>query len=127
MRKPKVVISRQRLMRKLAVAWHRHRWLLLSFVGASLIMVFFVTRMIVAAVYWSDPARQRQTLEGWMTPGYVARSWDVPREQVLDMLGDALAEGRGRTLAQIAQDSGVPLAQILDQLASALAAQRSPE
>lgn len=46
----------------------------------------FGARMVIWSVYWSEPARHEQALAGWMTPGYVAHSWRVPREVVLDAL-----------------------------------------
>lgn len=114
-------------MRQLKSAWRRHPVVLTAFLLACAVFVFFAVRMTFAALYWADPARQNQTLEGWMTPGYVARSWDVPRETVLTWLGDAAPTGGRKTLAQIAQDTGVPLAQIIDQLHDALSAQKPPE
>jgi hypothetical protein len=44
--------------------------------------LFFAVRLTVFTIYWSDPAHRDQAVEGWMTPGYVARSWDVDPEVI---------------------------------------------
>jgi len=46
----------------------------------------FGTRAVVSYVYWHDPGHREQAIQAWMTPGYIANSWAVPREVVLDAL-----------------------------------------
>lgn len=106
--------------------WARHRWLLMGFAAALALALFFGVRAAVLAVLWSG--HQDETLAGWMTPRYVAMSWDVPPEVV----GEALAiaqDGSGRrlTLAEIAAARGVPLAALEAELADAIAAYRAGE
>ena len=61
--------------------------------------------------------------EGWMTPRYIARAWDLPPEEVAKALGLAM-DGTGRrvTLQDLASDRGVPLAEILAALSPVIAA-----
>ena len=46
----------------------------------------FAVRGVVFWVYWGDPARHEQAIEPWMTPGYIAHSWRVPRAVVVEAL-----------------------------------------
>ena len=44
----------------------------------------FAVRGVAFWVYWSNPARHEQAIAPWMTPGYIAHSWQVPRDVVID-------------------------------------------
>jgi len=97
------------------------RWLLRTgFVLALALTLFFAVRTVVSAVYWSNPANRDQPLQGWMPLGYVARSWDVPRE----VLGEALSitpDGAPRrNLEMIADQEGVPLNELIARLTTAI-------
>ncbi|MFZ5750323.1 MAG: hypothetical protein ACOY5U_04580 [Pseudomonadota bacterium] len=114
------------MRRGLRFLWRRHRIALLAFVAASSVMLFFLTRLIVSTVYWSDPAHRDQRLEGWMTPRYVARSWGLAPDALREGLGLA-PQGGPVTLEQIAASRGVPLAQVLDEVWALIeAARRAP-
>lgn len=104
--------------------WTRHRWLLLGFTAAVLLTLFFGIRALFFAIYWSG--HRDEAIAGWMTPRYVAMSWDVPPEVV----GDAMAlsrDGTGRrmTLAEIAAARGMSLDALEAELAAAIAAYRA--
>ena len=80
-------------------------------------------RAVREAVYWADPAHRDQPLEGWMTPRYVARSWDLPPETVAEALGlDQDGTGRRNTLDDLARARGVPLSDLVQALDRARAA-----
>jgi hypothetical protein len=104
--------------------WNRHRWLLVAFLAAAALALFFGMRAILFGLYWSD--HRDEALAGWMTPRYVAMSWDVPPE----IVGDALAlphDGTGRriTLSEIAQSRGVSVETVAADVAAAIAAHRA--
>lgn len=103
-------------MTRLIEAWRRHPWLVGSFVGATGVMIFFAARMVVFAIYWSDPAHMDQAVEGWMTPGYVAHSWDIPRDDMVELFGAAGRPGAGMTLDQIAAEQGITLEELTAQI-----------
>lgn len=107
-------------MTVLARLWREHRALLLAFSLAAALTLFFAVRFVVFTVYWADPAHRERQPEGWMTPGYIARSWDVSRDDLRAAL-DLPAEGKPPTLAQIARDRGEPLPAFLDEVAQVLA------
>jgi hypothetical protein len=103
--------------------WGRRRWLLLGFVGALALALLFGLR---AALFMQDwTGEPDQDIAGWMTPRYVAMSWDVPPEVVAESLGLARnGMGRRLTLDEIATARGVPVDQVAAELEAAIAAFR---
>ncbi|MDH3264748.1 MAG: hypothetical protein OEM24_12215 [Paracoccaceae bacterium] len=114
-------------MSAFARLWRDHRLVLLAFAAALAVTLFFAVRTAVFWVYWSDPARRDRAIEGWMTPGYVAQSWQVDREVVSAALGLEPGVARGRTLREIAAAQGVPLAELEAALMAAIAGARAGE
>ena len=106
-------------MSVLARLWRDQRVALIGFGVALLLVVFFGVRMIVAAIYWADPAHHRQMPEPWMTPGYIAHSWHLAPPEVGDLLGVTRQDGR-QTLAELARARGVPVNQLITELAETL-------
>ena len=105
--------------------WQHRRLTLLAFIAASLLAMFFALRLVVAAVYWSDPVHLEQAPDGWMTTGYVARSWQVDPKDVAQALGlDPETHARGVTLEDIAEAQGRPLVDLIADLAAYLAETR---
>jgi hypothetical protein len=101
--------------------WRRHPVLTTGFVLAVVIMLAFAVRFAVQVVYWSTPAHQNQQLQGWMTPRYIARSWQVSAPELTALAALPPAGEGPRTLAKIATDEGVPLAEIIARVEAALA------
>ncbi|MFQ1700720.1 hypothetical protein ACJ5NV_08995 [Loktanella agnita] len=66
------------MRRRLSYLWRRQRLALIAFVAVTGIAGFFGFHTVRQAIYWSDPMHQDQPLDGWMTPRYVARSYDIP-------------------------------------------------
>ncbi|OYX44271.1 MAG: hypothetical protein B7Z02_05825 [Rhodobacterales bacterium 32-67-9] len=112
-------------MSVLARLWRGHRAALLAFLAAAAITLFFAVRLVVFALYWADPAHRDQHPAGWMTPGYIARSWQVPRDDLVGALGLVPESGRPRTLAEIALSRGAPVGAVLAEVEAALAALRA--
>ncbi|WP_157966215.1 hypothetical protein [Oceanibium sediminis] len=106
----------------------RHRLLVLAFLLAAAVTVFFGVRMTVRALYWSDPAHSDQAVAGWMTPRYVARSWDVPPEVIAEALGVPLERPRRPlTLEDIASAQGESVEAVAARVEAAIDAYRSAE
>lgn len=82
--------------------------------------VVFGARTVAFTIYWHDPAHRQQQIAGWMPPGYVARSWQVPTEVVLDAIGEPNLTGR-TSLAEIARRRGVPLDTMVSEIETAVA------
>ncbi|WP_416795644.1 hypothetical protein [Ciceribacter azotifigens] len=95
-------------MKRVATLWREHRLLLLAFLAAAALTLFFAARFAFYVVYWSAPEHRNQPIEDWMTIGYIARSYDLPREALADALGvGPLGTGRRPTVEQLARDRGV--------------------
>lgn len=102
----------------------------LVLMGILVIALFFTAyfgaRLIASEVYWNDPKHQFQPVAGWMTPRYVAMSWKVPPEIVVDAL-DLTKQQRGRkiTLEEVASASGKSLGDVTADLEAAITAYRN--
>lgn len=113
-------------MRALRRLWAEQRAVLLAFLLALALAGFFGGRMISRALFWADPAHHHQPPEGWMTPGYIARSWHVDVKQVDAILG--IEDGRKLvgddrpTLDAIAKALDLPLADLVAKLEAGLPA-----
>ncbi|PIV74471.1 MAG: hypothetical protein COW55_09170 [Rhodobacteraceae bacterium CG17_big_fil_post_rev_8_21_14_2_50_65_11] len=104
--------------------WHAAPIATVTLGVALAISVFFAVRLVAFWIYWADPAHRDQGIEGWMTPGYVAYSWDVPRAVTFDALDLPQRSGAPVTLADLAQARGVPVAALSADLRAAIAAHR---
>lgn len=90
--------------------WTHNRKTFLAFVAVLGLTGFFGARAVTQYVYWSDPARQNQTLAEWMTPRYVARSYNIPPEVVKAAWGlDPDGPMRRASLETIAAEIGLTL------------------
>ena len=105
--------------------WRDHRIALLAFVAAVFITLFFAVRLVISGVYWADPTHRDQVPEGWMTPGYVARSWHIPRGALLAELNLPPTSNRPHSFEEIAETRGVPLSQVLGEVSAAIAVLRA--
>ena len=102
------------------------RWLLRGgFLLALALTLFFAVRFTLAVFYWSDPAHHDQAIEGWMPLRFVARSWDVPPEVLVDAAGLPPDLRIRRNLDLIADDQGIPVAALIAQLNAAITAFRA--
>ncbi|WP_339107392.1 hypothetical protein [Thioclava sp. GXIMD4216] len=104
--------------------WCRHRLLSLVFVLAVGLTAVFAWHTIDRAVYWADPGHHERTPESWMTPRYIARSWDLPQDrvEVLLDLSDQTEQGHKPRLRDLARAEGVPVSVLIDRLKTGLPA-----
>lgn len=87
----------------------------------------FAVRGTLHAVYWGDPAHRMQPIEPWMTPGYIARAWHVPRNEVIEALDAPVPPPNGpMDLAELAAYRGVPVAQVIAEAEALVAPHRAP-
>ncbi|MFN7224207.1 MAG: hypothetical protein ACK4MS_09330 [Paracoccaceae bacterium] len=100
----------------------RHPFLMLAFALALAVTLFFAGRFAVQVVYWSNPAHQNQQVQGWMTVGYIGKSWRLPPREIDAVAGLPVPErGKPFTLDQIARDRGIPVAEVISQVEQAIA------
>jgi hypothetical protein len=82
----------------------RHRPLLtLAFLAALALAAGLGVRAVLHLAAWRRMP-EVPAIEGWMTPGYVARAWGIDRAEMARALGVTPTPGHPRTLAQIAAE-----------------------
>jgi hypothetical protein len=114
-------------MNRLATLWRARPWLTSAFLMACALALFFAVRLTVQTVYWAN--HQDETVQPWMTVGYIARSWDLDGRKIDALAGLPLPEAKGRPqpLSEIAADRGVPVASIIDDVEAAIEALRAQQ
>ena len=105
--------------------WRSHRLIFIAFLVALSLTGFFLVRTVAFTIYWADPARHEQTIEGWMPVRYVARSWDVPPEVLAEALGADAGARRRLTVAEIAAEQGTSVEEVAANLQAAIARHRA--
>lgn len=101
----------------------RQKLLAAAFVAALAITVFFVIQALDTRPDFRGPPDPDQPVAGWMTPMFVVRTWDLPR----DVVGEALNLQRDRsarriTIDDLAAQQGRPAAELIDALTAAIEA-----
>lgn len=98
----------------------KHPFLVAAFVLAVALSIFLAGRIVLRAAYWAQHAEL--SVEGWMTPGYVARSWGVEPRALAEAAGLPVPEkGKPLTIDQIAAARGVPVAEVIAEVEAAIA------
>ena len=88
------------------------KWACLGFFLSIITAVFISATYLADAIYFDDPRHQNVELRAWMTPRYVAHSYDLPRNVLLNILEiqpetnftkgmDTIAENLGLTLEEL--------------------------
>lgn len=114
------------MLSRIKTLWTHHRIPFVGFVTLLCFACYFAINAIAAAIYWNDPRHQDQPLAAWMTPRYVAQSYDIPP----DVLGPALfldptEPPRRLRLEDIAAANGVTLDTLQQRITDATAAFRA--
>ena len=104
----------------------KRKAMLLGFTFAALLTVFFIGRALFFAFVWMDPERGMHPIEPWMTPRYIARTYDIPREEMQRILMLGPDETPRQPLETLAEARGVPVQSFIDQL-DALILARPPK
>lgn len=84
----------------------------------------FGVRTVSNWMYWTDPEHLDQPIAGWMTPRYVAHSWDVPRPVMIKALAMGDTDPKGRSLKRLAHAQGIPLDELITRIEMAIDAHR---
>lgn len=112
------------MIARLREAWTRAPWLLSAFALALVLTLYFGISTVLNALYWADPRHINQEIAGWMSPGYVAMSWNVPREVMMEALAREPGITGPHRLEDIAAERGVPLAALIAEVEQAIQAHR---
>jgi len=105
-------------MTRLALIWKSHPFLGTVFVLTAAVTGFFLIRAAIFFLVWSDPDRAPPPIQPWMTPRYVGRGWDIPRNEMVQLLGlPPKGEYRRRlTLEDIAEDQGIAVEELINRI-----------
>ena len=99
------------------------RILLVLFVLVVAFTGYHAVRLVSDAIYWN--AHRDEPIERWMTIGYLAHSYHLPRH-VLEQALDLQIKPERRTLGQIAQASGQSMDEVRAKLNYAIIHARPP-
>ncbi|WP_300513492.1 hypothetical protein [Aliiroseovarius sp.] len=95
---------------------------------ALVVSLLFVLRMTAFGIYWNDPARRDQAIQPWMTPRYVAHSWQVPPDVLMEALELEGPPGMGPTsLRDVAERLGMPVEALILRLEQAITDHRAAQ
>lgn len=104
----------------------RPKWLTWALAATTILALVFAIKLGLALMQWAAGPPPDPPLEGWMTPRFVAHSWNVPPEligQILDMPQDGT--GRRITLETLAQSRDQPLSEMIADLEAAILLHRA--
>jgi hypothetical protein len=93
----------------------RHPVAATGFVLALGFTVFFGFQTISKAIYWADPDHHNQPPEAWMTPRYIAMSWQMDPRELAEELGMPKDPRKRPTLKWIAKHRDVPVEQVIKE------------
>ena len=103
--------------------WRQRPLLVSAFLLACAVTLFFAGRFVTKAIYWANPAHHQQAVEGWMTVGYIGKSWQLDPRRLDELAKLPLPEVKGhpQPLVEIAQDRGVPVETVIAEVEAAIA------
>ena len=99
--------------------FRRHPYVMSVLVLSLGLVLFFAGRFTLRLIYWET--HREEAVAGWMTVGYVGRSWGFDPREIDRVAGLPLPEGRPFTLEEIARDRGVPVSEVIAEVEAALA------
>lgn len=105
--------------------WRKSPALTLAFALALAATLFFGGRAIMFAVTLSY--RAELPVAGWMTPRYIARTYDLDRDDLKDILDIADRDDLRLPLYTIAREQGAPVTDLIDAVQAAVDAQDDDE
>lgn len=114
------------MLNRIKTLWTHHRTTFVAFLTLLCVACYFAFNSIAAAIYWNDPRHQDQPLADWMTPRYVAQSYNIPPEVIGDALFfDPTEAPRRLRLDDIAAANGVTLDALQQRVTQATATFRA--
>jgi hypothetical protein len=113
------------ILHRIRDIWAHHKLAVLALLVVITVAGIFGARSVSQMIYWSNPAKLDQPLQGWMTPRYVGRSYDVPPEVVQQAFGlEKPSIPRRMSLDAIAAEQGMSMAELQASLDAAVTAWR---
>lgn len=117
------------MKRRMRDSLRKHPVLSAIFAVALLATVVFGIRMLMFMAHWGPPPPDQQPIEGWMTPRYVAFSWDIPKPEMFAIMARITGldnpPDKPMPIERIAENSGMTTAAFIDALDQEIAAYRA--
>jgi len=110
-----------RWLRRLAGAARGHPVIALTLGLALVLALGFALRL----AFGPSPHDRDPELAGWMPVGYVAQTWNIPREVLAEALGLEPGAAPRRSLRSLAEDRGETLESLLARIEAAITAHRA--
>lgn len=113
------------MITRLKQLWQLRPRLTAAFLLACAVTLFFTGSFAYRTLYWAT--HRDVMVQGWMTVGYIARSWDLDGRTLDALAGLPVPEEKGRPqpLREIALDRGVPVAEIVAKIEATIAELRA--
>ena len=89
-----------------------HRLAVAGFIISLIATVTLTITHLADAIYFEDPRYQNVELQAWMTPRYVALSYSLPRQVVMDLLEIEPGTKHPRRMDHLAQTLGLTLPEL---------------
>lgn len=105
--------------------WRSSPKLLMAFVAALSLTLYFIGSITWQAVYWAN--HRNMAVQPWMTVGYVANSWGLNGRDIDLTAGLPLPDGHPLTLIEIAVQRGVPVADVVAAVEAAIVTLQAKE
>ncbi|WP_323005484.1 hypothetical protein [Pseudorhodobacter sp.] len=99
----------------------KRKLMLAGFAVAAVLTAFFLVRAVMFALFWMDPERGLHPVEPWMTPRYIAHTYDIPRADLQRILKLGPEETPRMPLKKLAEAHGVPLEGLIAELEAVIA------
>lgn len=97
--------------------WRSNRILVIAFAIALALTAVFGIRTTASLIYWSN--HRNVPVAGWMSAGYVAKSYRIDIETVRKSLGLDPDMRDRRPIGRIAADRGVPAEVLIRRIRAA--------
>lgn len=114
------------MKRSLRRIWKDQRPLVAAFAIAIALALFFVAGEVRSIRRLQDTPDTDPPIAGWMTPRYVAHSWQIPPEVIAETLSlEQDGSGRRLTLRDLADTRSIPVDELIRQLDEAISRYRA--
>ncbi|MEP2782913.1 MAG: hypothetical protein ABJO67_12605 [Pseudoruegeria sp.] len=91
----------------------RQNWALLGvMLLAGIVIAWLGVHALLQFIWFQDPRHQDVDLKGWMTPQYIVKTYDLPRDVVAETLNLGRGPNGPRKLKDIAEGLGLSMEEL---------------
>jgi hypothetical protein len=93
----------------------QQKWVVGGFLISAVFLIGVSFTFLADAIYFNDPRHQNVQLKAWMTPRYLALSYDLPRPVVMELLGIEKGSGPPGRLDRLSESLGLTLDELTEK------------